>query len=79
MVDVTIKHRMYWANDWSAVLYFQGHKLGSQLNIPQVAKTKYTKSCLAYYIQKKLSYNWYGYNCKEVAITLFELGYFFDG
>ena len=50
MVDVTIKHRMYWANDWSAVLYFQGHKLGSQLNIPQVAKTKYTKSCLAYYI-----------------------------
>lgn len=54
MVDVTIKHRMYWVNDWSAVLYFQGHKLGSQLNIPQVAKTKYTKSCLAYYIQKNL-------------------------
>lgn len=49
MVDVTIKHRMYWANDWGAVL----SRSQTRFTI-EYPTTKYTKSCLAYYTEKNL-------------------------
>lgn len=77
MVDVTIKHRMYWANDWSAVLSRSQTRF--TIEYPTSCHNQIHKIMPGLLYLEKLSYNWYGYNCKEVAITLFELGYFFDG